>query len=244
MNKKELAVKYHGAVRMLCGVHNLRNVFRCKMKGQGNQIAAPCALLKKVSIVFQGNNNRVIVEDFSTLKNVSVYISGDNNTVHIGRWCHLIDTELCIEDSGGAITLGEHTWVLGKTHFAAIEGTEIRIGRDCLFSSDIHFRTGDSHSVLDMEGRRTNLSRSIVVGDHVWIGTKVICLKGAQIAPHCVVGAGTLVTGAFQQPHCSLAGVPAKVVKQGIDWSLERIPVGKIAPDFEPESYAMEGIMR
>lgn len=234
MNKKELIVKYRTLVSLACRAYNLLGIFRRRIKGKGNRIEAACALLKKADIRISGNNNTVIVEDFSILKGVSLFLYGNDNTVTIGPWCHLNGTELCIENSGNSIIIGEHTKILGKTHLAALEGTRISIGKDCLFSSDVHFRTGDSHSVLDMEGRRINASRDILIGDHVWVGTKVICLKGAQVPSHSIVGAGALVTKAFSEPHCVLAGNPAKPVKTGVDWSLKRIPIGETAADFQP----------
>ncbi len=236
MNKKELVIRYRALVQLACRAYNLTNVFRIKGKGRSNQLIAPCALLKKCRICFGGKNNKVIVEDFSTLKGVEMYIYGDNNTVHIGPWCTLLKTEICTENSANQIKIGEHTKILGKTHLAAIEGTQIRIGRDCLFSSDVHIRTGDSHSVLDMQGRRINASRDISFGDHVWVGTKVTCLKGAEVPDHCILGACALVTGKFTQPNCVLAGVPAKVVKENVDWSLKRIGLGQTAADFQPRS--------
>lgn len=231
MNKKELVQKFRPLVRFACSVHNLRNLFRWRL-GRGNRVEAPCALLEKVTIHMSGKNNRIIIEDFSRLKNCAVHLSGDNNTIHIGAFSTLINTEFCMEKDGNEILLEEHVRILGKTHLAAIEGTKITIGKDCLFSSDIHFRTGDSHSVLDMEGRRINASEDIVVGEHVWVGTKVTCLKGAVIPPHSIVGACALVTGKFTRPNCVLAGVPAKVVKEQVDWSIARVPLGEKAPDF------------
>lgn len=234
MNKKELVTKYRPLVSFACSVHNLRNIFRRKV-ARGNRVIAPCALLEKVEIHISGKNNQLIIEDFSRLKNCAIYVSGDNNTIRIGKFSTLVNTEFCMEKSGNTIDLGEHTRILGKTHLAAIEGTKILVGADCMFSSDIHFRTGDSHSVLDMEGRRINASEDIVVGEHVWVGTKVTCLKGAQIPSHSIVGACALVTGKFTKPNCVLAGVPAKVIKENVDWSMKRIPVGEIAPDFMPQ---------
>ena len=139
-----------------------------------------------------------------------------------------------MEDDGGSIAIGEKTKFLGKTHVAVIEGTSVTIGKDCLFSSDIQLRTGDSHSILNMEGRRINPSRDITLGDHVWVGTQAFCTKGAQVASHSIIGARALVTGVFEEPHCTLAGVPAKVVKRDVDWSIRRIPVGEKAADFQP----------
>lgn len=232
MNKKELVVKYRGLVSLACSGFNLLSLPRRRVKGTGNRIEAPCALLDKCTIRISGSGNRIVIGDFAVLKGVSIYISGDNNTVTIGSWSHLNGTEICMEDSGNTVQIGEKTRFLGKTHLAAIEGTNITIGNDCLFSGDVHFRTGDSHSVLDLQGRRINPSEDIALGDHVWVGTKVTCLKGARVASHSILAACALVTGKFDEPHCTLAGVPAKVVKRDVDWSILRVPVGEIPADY------------
>ena len=234
MNKKELVQKYHGLVSLACRTYNLRNVFRIKKVGDNNRIIAPCALLKKVKIRIKGSHNTVVIGEFARLEGASIYINGSFNHVTVGDWSYLGGTDLFIEDDGGSIVIGSRTKFLGKTHLAVIEGTSITIGQDCLFSSDIQLRTGDSHSMLDMEGRRVNASEDIVIGDHVWVGTKAFLNKGAKVAPNSIVGACALVTKAFEEPHCALAGVPAKVVKTGVDWSIRRIPVGEKAKDFCP----------
>ena len=43
------------------------------------------------------------------------------------------------------------------------------------------------------------------------------------VADGCVVGAGSLLTKAYSQPNCVLAGVPAREVKQDVDWTIQRI---------------------
>jgi len=224
MNKKELVVKYRPLVKIACAVHNLRNVFRKRSPGSVD-VSVGCALLRKVSFDARGRNNQVTVGDFSRLYNCTFYIFGSNNTIRIDKWCSLTNAEFYIEDDNNEIVIGEHTVIAGKTHLAAIEGTKISIGQDSLFSSDVDLRTGDSHSLLNLEGKRINRSEDIVIGDHVWVGTKATCLKGAQVPAHSVVGACSLVTGRFDKPNCVLAGVPAKVVKEGVDWSNNRIPV-------------------
>ena len=241
MNKKELVARYRPAVSLACRVHNLRNCFRTKVTGKGNVICAPCALLKKVHIRIQGENNRVLIEDFAVLNGASIYIHGSNNVITIGAWSHLAGTDLFIEDDGGSISIGSRTKFLGKTHLAVIEGTAISIGEDCLFSSDVQLRTGDSHSILDLEGKRINASQDIVLGDHVWVGTQAFCTKGAKVASHSIIGARALVTKAFDEPNCALAGVPAKIVKRDVDWSIRRIPVGETAKDFQPRILEHKG---
>ena len=109
--------------------------------------------------------------------------------------------ELYTEDSNNEIVIGSHTSLCGKAHFEAIEGTKIHIGDNCLFSSDLHFRTGDSHSILNMQGERINKSQDIVIEDHVWVGTKVTCLKGVRVSRDSVVAATTTLCKDYDTPN-------------------------------------------
>jgi acetyltransferase-like isoleucine patch superfamily enzyme len=99
------------------------------------------------------------------------------------------------------------------------------VGERCLFSSGIHARTGDSHSVVDLAGRRINPSRDIVIGDHVWVGMGATLLKGALVAESSVIAAQAVVTKQFPAPNVVIAGNPARVVREGVDWLVERIPL-------------------
>ena len=54
----------------------------------------------------------------------------------------------------------------------------------------------------------------VVIDDECWLGANVIVLPGVHLGPHCIVGAGSVVTKSFPDGWCVLAGVPAKVVKQ------------------------------
>lgn len=224
MGKKELVAKYPGLVGLACRLHNLLGV-RVRGRKKGNQIIAPRALVKNTRFQFSGTGNRVIIGDFTRLNNVTFHISGNNNLVEIGPWCTMVGGSVWMEDASNLVRVGEHTRFLGDTHLAAIEGTSITIGRECLFSSAIQFRTGDSHSILDMEGRRINPSRDIVIGDHVWVGNGVVCLKGTRIASNCIIGTRALVSGQFRDENCAIAGVPAKVIRREVNWDIRRLPV-------------------
>ena len=231
MNKKELVVKYRSLVKIACGAYNCLNMFRIK-KGKGNEIIAPCALLKNVNIHISGTNNKVIIDDFTILRNSNIYIHGNNNVVRFGKWTSFWSSEICTEDDGNEISIGNHTKILSQTKLAAIEGTKIIIGDECGFSTDVIMRTGDSHSILDMEGRRTNASKDIILENHVWVGIKVICMKGTYVSRNSIIAAGAVVSGKFMEPNCIIGGLPAKVIKRDIEWTGKRIPVGSITRDF------------
>lgn len=179
--------------------------------------------LSGVKIISHGNNNTVIIEDFCKLKNCTIIINGSNNTISIGAHCGLTNVGLFMEDDHNNIRIGENTNIIGYVDMSAIEGTQILIGKECLFSNDLHFRTGDSHSVLDMDGNRINPSEDIIIGNHVWIGTKVTCLKGVQIADDCVVAATTTLCKQYTNPNCLIGGVPGKILKENISWDKARL---------------------
>jgi acetyltransferase-like isoleucine patch superfamily enzyme len=106
---------------------------------------------------------------------------------------------------------------LGEPHSKAL------IGADCMFASDIEIRTSDAHSVIDTaSGERINLAEDVTIGNHVWIASHSIILKGVNIGENSVVAAGAVVTNSCP-PGSILAGNPARVIKTGITWTRERI---------------------
>ncbi len=217
-----LLKKHHTAFSAMLNVYN-HLPFNNSIKGKV-KLSTGVTMLKKCRIVSGGTDNEIIIGDLSTLERCEIYIYGSHNTIRLGDRVSCTQACFCIEGDHNRIEIGYHTTLFGEIQLAAIEGTKITIGEECIFSSKIELRTGDSHTVLrkgTME--RINPSLSIGIGDHVWVGTKVTMLKGTQVPRDCVVGAGSLLCRAYEHPNCVIAGVPAKEVKQDIDWMRERI---------------------
>ena len=113
-----------------------------------------------------------------------------------------------------------------NSYLGAYEGTSIRIGNDCMLAEQVGIRTGDMHSILDVDsGMRLNPSASIVVEPHVWLCRGATVLKGCQIGSHVVVGGHATVTHSMP-PYSLAVGTPAKVVRERIDWRRERLAPG------------------
>lgn len=194
------------------------------MRG-GVQLYAKHGLLIKCRINNSGTGNTIIVEDGCILRNCIFNIYGNYNTVKIGANVTAINAIFHLEDDKNVINIGEKTKICGKTEFACLEGTEIIVGKNCLFSSDIHFRTGDSHSVLNLSGNRINPSSSICIHDHVWIGQRATILKGVSVSENSIIGIDAVVTKKFEENNIAIGGNPAKVIKRDIDWNTRRIPI-------------------
>jgi len=117
---------------------------------------------------------------------------------------------------GGRLTVGEGTFLNYGVSLAAHES--VTVGRDCLIGNYVTVMDSDFHDLRDrtLPGK----SAPISIGDEVWLGTRVIVLKGVSIGRGSVVGAGSVVTTDI--PAGSLAfGVPARVVR-----SLDGAPAG------------------
>ena len=164
-----------------------------------------------------GKNNRLILEEGCRIYDSQIQFWGENNIVKIEHDCVLKNVDMWISD-GGVVEIGHNTHFSGKTHIACIEGKKVHIGKRCLFSDTITFRTGDSHSILDSEGERINKAKDIIIGDHVWIGQQVIILKGSTVGADSIVGTGSLLTGKTYNSNSVIAGSPAKIVKRCVSW--------------------------
>lgn len=211
--------KLLAAVAFFC---NLLNLYRVKVSSKNN-VTYNGAFLISTKIKVRNERNTIILKKGAYLRNSSINVYGNNNKVIVNEDCKLLDVEIHIEDDNNEIILGKNTTIAGSTHLACIEGTSIYIGEDCMFSKDITFRTGDSHSIVDLEGVRINPSKDIYIGDHVWVGNKVIITKGSRIPNSSIVGTGAIVGKEFVRSNVIIAGVPAKVVKENINWKRERI---------------------
>ena len=99
------------------------------------------------------------------------------------------------------------------------DNSAVYVGDECMLSFGIEIWASDSHSIIDSKNKQlVNWGKEIVIGNHVWIGMRSILLKNSYIADDSMVGAGSVVAGKFKEPHCILAGNPARVVKKGFSW--------------------------
>lgn len=193
----------------------------------GNQLQLPAsaeALMKKVTIKLGGRNNRLVIGEGAEISHCEIRLDGEDNLIELGPRTRFSSGKLYLRYTRGQhIRIGEDTTVEGA-YLLIDEAASIDIGRDCMFSTDIIIRTGDKHSIVDdATGQRLNPSRDIRIGDRVWIGRDAQVLKGTVLHPETVVATRSLVTRAFEEGHCVVAGVPAAIVKRGIRWDRKRL---------------------
>jgi len=131
--------------------------------------------------------------------------SGDN----------IIVKQNCYIGSGVGLKIGDRSQ-LG--HNARI-GQYVTLGKDVVMGPDVVIMA-NSHAFDDLDtpiNQQGALAiKPIVIGDDVWIGTRVIILPGVMIGNKSVIGAGSVVTKSIPEGVIA-AGNPAKVIrKRGI----------------------------
>lgn len=88
----------------------------------------------------------------------------------------------------------------------------ITIGDNCAISHDITIMDSDAHY---LNGKKK--TEDVVIGNNVWIGTRVTILPGVKIGNGAIIAAGAVVTK--NVPEKSLvAGCPARVIKEDVEW--------------------------
>lgn len=207
-------------------------------RGRGNRVVTTGALLRRTRVRIAGDGNRFVAGPRARLTGVTVVIRGTGNTVRIDRGARLKQGSiLWIEGSDCEISIGAETTIESATLAATEARTRIHIGRDCMLSTDVDIRTGDSHAIFDRRARRrVNPAADVEIGDHVWLGRGTQVLKGVRLRSGSVVGAASVVTRAIDEENVVVAGVPARVVRRDIHWTRSRatelageaVPVGHL----------------
>ena len=227
---KHIVIKYPIVEKYLRVLYNGQNLQDLKpkkiIKGKDNIfLIDQSATLLTCSFDIVGNNNSIEIQEGCILNNVLFFIRGDNNKIKIGQRVKFIrGGSIWIEDYGCEAIIGDST-TFEDIHLAVTEpNSKIHIGKDCMFAYNIDIRTGDSHSIIDsISKKRINNAQDVFIGNHVWIASHVTILKGVHIPDNSVVATRAVVTKSFTEKNILIAGMPAKKLKENIDWERERI---------------------
>ena len=186
--------------------------------------------LRKNKIKISGNNNIIYVGKNSILRDCNIFIKGNNNILYIGDDCVVNKTSIILDNEGAEIRIGNQTSI-AKAQIVSLASYKIEIGDDCMLSYDTEIRNTHCHKIYDKNtNQRINEGNSVNIGNHVWLGMRVIILKGVTIEDNSIVAGGSIVTKDVKS-NTIVSGSPAKQIKENIYWTREEVMQYKIEED-------------
>ena len=116
--------------------------------------------------------------------------------------------------SSGRLTLG-NSFINSNCKIRCARS--ISIGDGCAISHNVTIMDSDFHVMITDGEEQPRYGTGVEIGNNVWIGTGVTILKNVHIGDGAVIAAGSLVAKDVP-PHTLVAGTPAVVIKENIDW--------------------------
>jgi acetyltransferase-like isoleucine patch superfamily enzyme len=123
------------------------------------------------------------------------------------------DSELWVSP-GGVLSLG-HGYMNAGSQIRCMD--RISIGDHCAIGRNVMIMDFDAHEITYEDGSQNRITAPVSIGKHVWIGAGATILKGVTIGDNAIIGAGSVVTKDVP-PNVIVAGNPARIIRQGIQW--------------------------
>ena len=126
----------------------------------------------------------------------------------------LYQRSILLARAGGRIVLEDDVRMSATTIYSR---ESIHIGKHTSIGGNVKIFDHDFHPIDPQQrlehpnsGMKT---KPVEIGENVFIGCNVIILKGSKIGNNCVIGAGSVVAGVFEE-NCVIAGNPARVIRK------------------------------
>lgn len=203
---------------------------------------------EKVSLVLEGFQNKIQIDNSMVNGHLSVWCLGSGNTLecHKTKWTKDCNVALHGNENHAVIgkcnmnTIKIRCWGYSEIHIAdhcsfeeyteiiTSSYTRISLGTDCMVAREVIIQAGDAHAIYNvLDEKVTNQNRTaedniwneINIGEHVWIGRRTFVLGGGGT----YIGNGS-IAGAMSfvkgrfPNNVVLAGIPAKVIRKNVAW--------------------------
>lgn len=193
--------------------------------GEGNIVEADPSndadCLSHVRIRIIGNGNRVMIGPrFNVRGYAEIDVTGEGNEVVIGNDVEVVDfllLQILKDCCGGRVHIGPRCsfWRTEIRNYD--KGSVTDVGEGCIFSFATELRNTDEHAIFE-NGNVRNRGVRLALGRHCWIGYGASILKNSVVADGSIVGARAVVSGRFEKDRTILAGIPARVIREDVDW--------------------------
>jgi acetyltransferase-like isoleucine patch superfamily enzyme len=147
----------------------------------------------------------------------SALIVRSRGTFETKGWVVISPGAQVIVAPGGHVTLGEG--YLCSVDSTIICNESITIGNGGGISWGVMVMDSNFHPIW-VGDEPLSQNEPVTIGDRVYVGARSLILKGADIGSDTIIAAGSVVTGKIP-PNVIAGGVPAKVLRENVRWSME-----------------------
>ena len=162
-----------------------------------NKILGTNLKIKNSKIIFKGSNNFLYCDESITLQDCNLNFAGDNSIIFLSNSVHPYRLNVLINNNS-VLYFGSNNFFNTQSIVTIYLSEEKHFfcGNNGMFSTGIFFRNADPHLIYDSKTyKRLNKTKSIYLGDHVWIGQNSLILKGTKIDSGSIIGGGSVISG-------------------------------------------------
>lgn len=135
----------------------------------------------------------------------------ENSTLEINGLCFIGADSYIRVIKDGKLSIG-NCYI--NDNFQVTCAKDIHIGDNTIIARDVTVRSFDGH-IIETPG--FEMSKSISIGNHVWVGQGVSIMKGVCIEDDSILAAHSLVIKDVKS-NTIVGGNPAKVIKTDVKW--------------------------
>lgn len=191
--------------------------------GPGNTIGVERCSIHKIKVVFLGSNNVIMIEPKCRIERIEICINGSGNVILFGGGTFVSGGLIQVFGDNSRMSFHAGCWAVSPSIHMTDSNSELKIGEGTMLGPACELRCGDGHALYDTSnGRIINRAKYIHIGDRVWAGGGVLFLKNIVVGDGAVVGARSVVTKDLA-PNTLAVGVPAKVIRENVGWTRQRI---------------------
>lgn len=143
--------------------------------------------LTNTTISFKGFNNLLFCENDVKLTNSSIQFNGNNSIIYLSSTEHEYKAHIFVfHDS--TVFIGKDNNISATLRINVQEAQNVIIGDECIFGPDVNIRTSDAFPVFSKDNhKRINPPRSVIIGDHVWLGHLAYVSRGVKLGSGSIV---------------------------------------------------------
>lgn len=171
------------------------------------------SIMRVKGLIFKYTHRHISIgKNFKSPGKIRISKMYKTSQLVIGDYVQLYgQTGFFLDSPEAVIEIGNRTYINRRSEIACKK--MVKIGEGCAISWDVTIMDSDFHTINNVS---ENLP--VIIGDHVLIGCKATILKGVTIGDGAIVAAGSLVTSDVPEK-AMVAGIPAKIIKQNVEWS-------------------------